>query len=209
MRKGTRLDALKFSLGANQANGLRRTNADKRHCVELALKEFPKLSDRAIAGMCGVSHPFVSEMRPKQLVTVTSSPREGLDGKERRMPTRPAPVAPEPEPEERPHVVAGPVAPAGNIPKRHCVELALKEFPKLSDRAIAGMCGVSPSSVAEYRPQLSKLDSSPREGLDGKERRMPVRAPAAPDPEPEERPHVVAGPKCLSGFRRQPRPKPR
>src|SRR4051812_10700182 len=37
VRKGTKLDALKYALGANRANGLRRTNADKRRCVVLAL----------------------------------------------------------------------------------------------------------------------------------------------------------------------------
>ena len=71
-----------YSLGANQSNGLRRTNADKRHAVELALKEFPKLSDRAIAEMCGVSQPFVSEFRPKVITVITSETHTGKDGKE-------------------------------------------------------------------------------------------------------------------------------
>ena len=122
VRKGTRLDALKFSLGANQSNGLRRTNADKRHCVELALAEFPKLSDRAIAGMCGVSAEFVRQQRPEVPTVGTSPTHTGLDGKEypaSKPKAHASSIASsmEPEPEERPHVVAGPVAPAGNIPK--------------------------------------------------------------------------------------------
>lgn len=54
LHAGGRADALKAALGANLTNGLRRTNADKRRVIDFALKEFPKLSDRAIAEMCGV-----------------------------------------------------------------------------------------------------------------------------------------------------------
>jgi hypothetical protein len=101
IRKGTKSDALKFALGANTAHGLRRTNSDKRRSVDLALAEWPKLSDREIARICAVSHPFVIEMR-RELVTVTSSPepatRIGADGKERKLPQRKAPVTPAPSP---------------------------------------------------------------------------------------------------------------
>jgi hypothetical protein len=60
---GGRAEALKQALGANAIHGHRRTNADKRRCVEIALREFGKLSDRGIAQMCGVGHPLVAEMR--------------------------------------------------------------------------------------------------------------------------------------------------
>ena len=49
VHKGSKSDALKFALGCNAHHGLRRTNADKRHAVELALREFPKASNVAIA----------------------------------------------------------------------------------------------------------------------------------------------------------------
>lgn len=80
---GGRPDALKHALGANAVHGYRRSNADKRRCVEIALAEFPKLSSRAVAKLCGVSHVFVEGQRPRELETVTSSKRAGLDGKER------------------------------------------------------------------------------------------------------------------------------
>lgn len=86
VRSGTRCDAVKFALGANAAHGLRRTNADKRRAVEIALKEFPKLSSREIAKVCAVSHELVDRTRP-QLAESASSPRVGADGKERKMPT--------------------------------------------------------------------------------------------------------------------------
>ena len=49
LRDGGRIDALKPALWANAVHGQRRTNADKRRCVELAVKEFASLSSRQIA----------------------------------------------------------------------------------------------------------------------------------------------------------------
>ena len=54
LRKGGRVDALKYALGANAIHGQRRSNLDKRRCVEIAVKEFAGLSSRAIAELCGV-----------------------------------------------------------------------------------------------------------------------------------------------------------
>lgn len=84
IKKGTRQDALVYALGANVTNGLRRTNADKCHCVQIALREFPDWSDRRIAEACGVSHPFVLKLRPQVVTITTSTPttRVGRDGKE-------------------------------------------------------------------------------------------------------------------------------
>ena len=67
---------------------LKRSNPDKRRCVEIALKEFGGMSDRAIAEMCGVGKTLASEVRSVQVVEKTSSiqaPRIGLDGKTRKM----------------------------------------------------------------------------------------------------------------------------
>jgi len=103
VRRGSRVDALKYALGANAVHGLKRTNADKRRAVELALKEFSNLSDRAIAEMCCVSHNFVGDVR-RQLSSDDSCPsknpnktplppppqvRVGRDGKERKLPPPP------------------------------------------------------------------------------------------------------------------------
>jgi uncharacterized ParB-like nuclease family protein len=84
VRKGTRQDAIKFALGANAIHGLRRTNADKRKAVELALAEWPTLSSAEIARLCAVSHPTVENIRREvQPVKFTGSPRIGADGKTR------------------------------------------------------------------------------------------------------------------------------
>ena len=81
MRKGGRVDALKYALGANAVHGQRRSNADKRRCVEIAVKEFGGLSSRAIAELCGVSNHFVDSIRPVEVGTVPTS-RTGADGKQ-------------------------------------------------------------------------------------------------------------------------------
>jgi len=78
---GGRVEALKYALSSNTAHGQRRTNADKRRCVEIALREFPKLSSRAIAELAGVSDFLVNEARP-QLLDSSTSKRTGQDGKE-------------------------------------------------------------------------------------------------------------------------------
>lgn len=120
VHKGTKSDALKFALSANSAHGLKRTNADKRRSVELALAEWPKLSTAEIARICAVSRPQVDAVRSEHADSACS--RIGADGKERKLPKSPsvrhesspvtakaikqaaADVAPEPdEPQPVPH----------------------------------------------------------------------------------------------------------
>lgn len=112
---GSRLDALKFALSANAFHGRRRTNADKRCSVAIALREFGKMSDRAIAEMCAVSDHFVGSLRRVIEPTANESQftRLGRDGKER--PAHPAPTpAPTPVidettlPEVTPERLVGP-----------------------------------------------------------------------------------------------------
>ncbi|MCC5805406.1 MAG: hypothetical protein JJU00_03670 [Opitutales bacterium] len=60
---GTRTDALRHALGANAANGLFRSNADKRNAVEIALEEWPDLANPVIAELCKVSADLVRRCR--------------------------------------------------------------------------------------------------------------------------------------------------
>lgn len=66
VRRGDQRSAILAAVGANTANGLRRTNEDKRKAVTTLLgdKEWAKWSDRKIAEACGVSHNFVGTLRP-------------------------------------------------------------------------------------------------------------------------------------------------
>lgn len=84
VHEGGRTEAIKFALGANASHGARRTNADKRRAVEIALREFSEMSDRAIAEMCGVSPTTVSSARPRTVSKLDTAEkpatRIGRDG---------------------------------------------------------------------------------------------------------------------------------
>jgi len=63
LRKGGRPQAIEYAVGANRDHGMRRTNADKRRAVEIALEAWPTLSSRNLAERCGVSDKTVEAVR--------------------------------------------------------------------------------------------------------------------------------------------------
>jgi hypothetical protein len=67
VQSGSRRDALLYSISANSAHCLPRTNADKRRAVSLLLAdpEWRQWSDREIARRCQVDHKVVSRVRPR------------------------------------------------------------------------------------------------------------------------------------------------
>jgi hypothetical protein len=67
IKEGGLREAILYSVGANAAHGLRRTNDDKRRAVMRLLNdpEWAVWSDREIARRCGVDNSFVSRIRPK------------------------------------------------------------------------------------------------------------------------------------------------
>ena len=93
IRQGNKAEALRYALGCNAHHGLRRTNADKRHAVELGVREFSDLSDKVLAEMCAVHHELVADVRklnPTESVGLTSPPKRiGQDGRVRRLPPPP------------------------------------------------------------------------------------------------------------------------
>ena len=82
VEQGTQRDAILRSLGANSDHGLRRTNADKRRAVMLALNdpEWSQWSDREIARRCNVSPMLVGELRSSSTVSSYSERKTG-DGR--------------------------------------------------------------------------------------------------------------------------------
>ena len=58
-------DALEYALGCNDKHGLRRTNKDKRHAVEMALRdvEWVEWSNNQIAMLCHVDDKTVAKVR--------------------------------------------------------------------------------------------------------------------------------------------------
>lgn len=120
--KGGKSDALWYSTSANAIHGKRRTNADKRNAVKIALKLKPEMSDRALADHCGVGHPLVAEVRRQVEESSTSkSPgkRAGKDGKS--YPAKPAASKSEPTPKP-PKQDSEPVSP----PQDDTADLAKK-----------------------------------------------------------------------------------
>lgn len=98
IRKGSRTDALKYALGANSNHGLKRTNADKRNSIDVALKEWPKLSSAELGRICCVHHSTVEEIRKSNQPADSAGcqTRIGGDGKERKMPVPTKPTIPVP-----------------------------------------------------------------------------------------------------------------
>lgn len=66
IKQGTRRDAILYSAGANNAHGLRRTNADKRRAVQMLLEddEWNKWPNTEIARRCCVDEKTVRNLRP-------------------------------------------------------------------------------------------------------------------------------------------------
>ena len=92
VRAGSKSETLKYALSANAQHGLRRTNADKRRSVALALIEWPKLANVELARICAVTDKTVAEVRA-ELESTSEIPRSqtriGHDGRERRLPPPP------------------------------------------------------------------------------------------------------------------------
>lgn len=63
VKGGGRHEARLYACGANRTHGLKRSNADKRRAVKMALEEMSDKSDGAIAKHVGVSQPFVGIVR--------------------------------------------------------------------------------------------------------------------------------------------------
>lgn len=61
--KGTRQDAMWLAASANLKHGVRRTNADKRRAVAMALVVKPDASLREIAEHCAVTHEMVRTVK--------------------------------------------------------------------------------------------------------------------------------------------------
>lgn len=74
--KGTRRDAQKYAMGANNTHGLQRTVADKRKAVTMAFDdiEWAELSSREISKLCNVSHTFVEKIRKEVGAVVEHKP---------------------------------------------------------------------------------------------------------------------------------------
>lgn len=82
IHKGTRSEALAFALSANKAHGLRYTPADKRRAIELALAQWPGMSNNSIAEYIGCSGMTVSKVREERATGSQSGNLKTVTGKD-------------------------------------------------------------------------------------------------------------------------------
>jgi hypothetical protein len=84
--EGDYRSAFLASAGVNRTNGVRRTNEEKRLAVSKLLQdaEWSQWSDEVVAGMCGVSAPFVGLLR-KELTPNSSESSQVRRGKDNRL----------------------------------------------------------------------------------------------------------------------------
>jgi hypothetical protein len=100
VHQGSLHDALLWALGCNDEHGLRRSNADKRNAVEVALKD-PEISGLQvvqIADICRVNERTVRRIRDDMDLNVADRKKANAKGKgqnptpDDERPTRPAPT---------------------------------------------------------------------------------------------------------------------
>ncbi len=106
---GTWEECVSFALCSNVANGIRRSDEDKRACAELSIREFPTLSDVALAEKCLVGKTLIGEVRKmleasKEIPKVTQ--RVGRDGRTTSTP-KPKGSNDSADTMEKPEVVSG------------------------------------------------------------------------------------------------------
>ena len=82
VRPGTKTDALWYALGANRANGLRLTLADKQHAIRLALETWPEKSAVQLSTQIGCTDAYVGRIRAEVHTSMNLPDRViGKDGK--------------------------------------------------------------------------------------------------------------------------------
>lgn len=67
-RTGTKTDAVRFSLSANANHGLRRSRADKRRAILMALETFGDLSNRELAKIVKVDDKTIGKYRERMAI---------------------------------------------------------------------------------------------------------------------------------------------
>ena len=76
VHRGTFDDALHYALQANRSHGVRRSSADKRRCVEMALEAWPKLSNKTVADLCSVGDDLVADVKKTLQAVEWNQPRQ-------------------------------------------------------------------------------------------------------------------------------------
>jgi hypothetical protein len=158
---GTLRDAILYSFSANALHGLQRTVDDKRKVVMAMLEDFEwsTWTDREIARLCHVSHPFVGQLRAsmgnpqeESRKYKTSTGKVAERKVEFKLPTKPASPLPQPAEEDF-------------DPRDELIETLTNEVTELNDKlAVASIGGESEEkdlaakTIAELREQIRILE---------------------------------------------------
>lgn len=107
LHPGGRAEALRHALHANADHGHRRTKADKRRAVEIALREFPTVTQGEIAEMCECSRQWVNTVAGQVVNSLqpereAASHRETVTGRDGKQYQATKPKAEPPQPKEEP-----------------------------------------------------------------------------------------------------------
>jgi hypothetical protein len=158
LRTGTKRDAILYSVGANAAHGLRRTNADKRRSVDTLLQdsEWASWSDSEIARRCVVSERLVKEVR-KSLRESEVELTSGI-----RSQTGEVTSDSRSQPDLR-KGADGRVINVSNIGKRRETTVATKR--QGHDEAPGPVEALDAGELADLREQLAELQSSHAETI--------------------------------------------
>jgi hypothetical protein len=89
VRKGNKHLAQWLAACSNRKHGLRRTNADKRRAVKMALQAAPAASLREIADHCGVSHELVRSVKEPEPAKAKADPKPEKTGPKDVLPPTP------------------------------------------------------------------------------------------------------------------------
>lgn len=152
VRTGTLRDAILYSLGANRDHGLRRSNADKRKCVQTLLEDFEwgELSVNEMARICGVSPQLVTAVKLEmEGGTKVSTVKTNAPKKEKPVKLETVVEAPLNLTEEKDEAVAELVAENQRLSDRLAVEaMDASEEEKLA----------ASETIAEMREQIRILE---------------------------------------------------
>lgn len=113
VHKGTAVDALWLSIGANKANGVKRTAGDKRKSIEIALNKFPDKTQEQIASHVGCVQQYVQKVKSELTTSgklAAPANVKGKDGKTYPSKYKPKPAhttLPTEKETSRPHEASG------------------------------------------------------------------------------------------------------
>ena len=102
IHEGGYIEALAYALTANSKHGLPRSNADKRACIRLALKQWPEKSNLSLAQMCDVDDKTVGSVRSEMEAAKAIEPAPVRVSSSGRTVSATREERPEPEPAQEP-----------------------------------------------------------------------------------------------------------